>query len=173
MKSKISQMVIDADVAFNAGITEQPLSKNSREILQAILNDSNVNVVFCKELLNEWNKHQSRFSYGWRASMVSKKRTVFVKIADNFITALDEITHLTSNEMKAIRKDAHLIETALKSENFIISNDNISRNICCKIVDSYKELKNLCWAVPLHDSELLIKFIKDGGYLPKQFKIKQ
>jgi len=173
MKSKISQMVIDADVARSAGITEYPLSKNSREILLAILNDSNINIVFCQELLNEWKKHKSIVSTRWLTSMYARKRCKTIKIEDKFVTILNKITYLKSAEMKAIQKDAHLIETALKSDKFIISNDNISRNICCKIVDSYKEIENLCWALPSCDSKLLIKFIQDGDCLPESFKIRQ
>jgi len=60
MKIKCQSFVVDADVARAAGLSEHPVSKGARSVLQAILN-SDARAVFCPKLKEEWKQHKFYF----------------------------------------------------------------------------------------------------------------
>ncbi len=104
MKIKCESFVIDADVARAAGMSEHPVSKGARDVLQAILN-SDARAVFCPTLRDEWKKHQSIFATRWQSSMTAKKKIDRITVTSNITEAID--LSAISDAQKAIAKKMH------------------------------------------------------------------
>jgi hypothetical protein len=66
---KPKRLVVDALLAGRS-------SRETREALQVLLNETGHRAVFDPKLAKEWSDHETRFSYRWRASMRSRRRIV-------------------------------------------------------------------------------------------------
>lgn len=170
MKFTASTIVVDADIAFSAGGSDHPTSKNSRILLQTIIS-TNLSVVFCKTLSAEWRKHASPFASIWLSSMVAKKRLVRID-PENVIQPDIENAGLSETDTTVALKDAHVINNALKTDRFITSNDKTARRIYLEISKCSGKLNQVSWAVPMDDCENLERIFKDGGYIPPEWLLK-
>nr|WP_314860783.1 hypothetical protein [uncultured Undibacterium sp.] len=163
MKFNSKDIVIDADIARSSGVTEHPISRNSRVVLQAIIN-SDLKVVFCSALLDEWKKHKSRFATQWLSSMVAKKR--FIIVSPPMITRNEIDNAQIKEDMRDIaRKDAHIIDIAISCSKLIASNDSTARNVFCEIALNSKIFDDLFWIVPRDDADLFEKTILERDYM--------
>ncbi|MYN47437.1 hypothetical protein GTP23_20540 [Pseudoduganella sp. FT93W] len=170
MKFNPSHAVVDADVARASGGSDHPISKSSREVLLGIKN-CNIEVVFCPILLSEWKKHKSLFATQWLSSMVAKKK--FRVIPSNAITTHEiEKAGLSEVDKGVALKDAHVVDIALSTGNFIASNDKTARSVFSNIANVSPLLQDLIWIVPSEDSEKLIAVFSEGGYTPKSWLIR-
>lgn len=152
--------IIDADIAHSAGLSIKPISKQSREVLQTIL-DSKHKVLFCKELRQEWKKHSSLFSAKWLSSMTARKLVCYVTPVEQTEEKI-ESSELTDKQIAAALKDKHIINIALSVESLIASNDTTARKIYHLISLKHRNLRNLVWACPRDNCDTLLEFIKDG-----------
>ena len=74
-KSASRALVIDACIAQSAGETEDPVSKACRAFLIAT-RDICHRVVMTNDVVAEWKKHRSKFSWIWWRSMVARRKVV-------------------------------------------------------------------------------------------------
>src|SRR5262245_32848483 len=77
MTAKSSRrMVIDASVARASGGrgAVSPTSNNCSDFLQTVLVVCH-QIVLTTEILEEWQKHKSRFASRWLASMLARKKS--------------------------------------------------------------------------------------------------
>lgn len=170
MKFEAQRIVVDADVARSAGLTEHPVSKNSREVLQSILN-SQLSVSFCKTLSDEWRKHASIFAKRWLTTMIAKKKWSLITPHD--LVQNDIInSNLTDGEKAAAIKDAHVINNAIQTDKFIASNDKIARGIYSKISQTTNNLNDVTWAIPAEHGTDIQRVFSDGGFIPNEWNIK-
>lgn len=165
MKFNPTHAVVDADVARASGVSEHPVSKSAREVLLGI-KDFNIHVAFCPILMAEWKKHRSLFATKWLASMVAKKKFHLIDSRD---VAAAEVRKSALNEvdMGVALKDAHVVDIALSTGNFIASNDKTARAAFALVANQSLLLRDLVWIVPLDNSEELIEIFDAGGYTPK------
>lgn len=162
VRNKPMNVVVDADVARSAGTSEYPVSKHSRELLQALI-QSEHKVAFCPALTSEWRRHASKFSIMWLAAMTARKKIIRSNQTE---TITPEIIRLCATE-KATNialKDIHLIDLALAESNFLASNDVVARKVFLAVAAHHTPLKQIMWVVPVNDGETVVEFLKNGGY---------
>lgn len=166
--SNYLSLIVDADIARSSGMTEHPVSRNSRESLEFIINND-LKLAMCPEILNEWKKHRSLFAKKWLASMYAKKRVIPIKPLSE---AREKINNagITPKEHSIALKDAHLIDAALHVDKVILSNDDNAREVFCKVSEKYKELQSIRWFnVVNHSAEAQDCLLKKQNLTPQQF----
>jgi hypothetical protein len=167
MKFNPSHAVVDADIARASGVSEHPVSKSARDVMIGI-KEFGIGVAFCPILLDEWKKHRSVFATKWLATMIAKKK--FHLIASANVSAHEvEKTALTENQRNIALKDAHVVDIAISTGNFIASNDKNARAIFAIVAANSLLLKELIWVIPLDCSVELSTILSDGGYTPKSW----
>lgn len=166
--SNILSLVVDADIARSSGMTDHPVSRNSRESLEFIINND-LKLAMCPELLSEWRKHRSMFAKKWLASMYAKRKVVMIKPISEAKIKVDNSV-ITPKENSIASKDAHLIDAALFADKVILSNDDNARKVFCKISENYKELKSIRWFnVIKHSTEAHDCILKKQNQTPQHF----
>jgi hypothetical protein len=161
-RKKGRMVVIDADVARSAGETENQISRSCRNFLKLILENSHI-IVTTDRLNAEWEMHQSNYFRKWKVIMVSRKlfKKIIIDENDGFednITALN----LIKNKEDIALKDIHLIEAAIKAENFIASRDDTARNVFCEISDLLRVIRKIVWMNPVAIKNDQIEWLKAG-----------
>lgn len=167
MKFNPSYAVVDADIARASGFSEHPVSKSARQLLIGI-KECDIGIAFCPILLDEWKKHRSIFATKWLASMVAKKRFHLVK-STNLSAQEVEKTALTEIQKKIALKDAHVVDIAISTGNFIASNDKTARAVFAIVASNSSLLKELIWVIPTDYSNELTDIFTTGGYTPKSW----
>lgn len=146
-KAKSRLLVIDACVARSAGETEHPVSKACRECLLEVLRICH-RVAVTEPILNEWNKHMSRFSRKWRCSMAARKKPL-KSISPKSVDIV--MSGLSSKQIEAVEKDRCLIEAAMAADHVIVTRDNALRDILSKSLYNEKFLNKIKWIDPVAD----------------------
>lgn len=170
MKIKCQSFVVDADVARAAGLSEHPVSKGARDVLQAILN-SDARAVFCPMLREEWKKHQSIFATRWQSSMTAKKKIDRITVTSNVSENID--LSAISDAQKAIaKKDAHVVDAALSVRSIIASNDIRARAVFKILGRVTGDIGELMWVSPTSEGERILELISSSGYVPNEWFLK-
>lgn len=74
-------VVVDANIGASSGtVSQAPQSKISREFLEYIKDQTNIHVLMCSKMRDEWSRNSSRFGKSWLVSMRSKGRISNVEI---------------------------------------------------------------------------------------------
>jgi len=159
MAAASKRLVIDASVAAAAGLTIKPASRRCREFLLAVLKISH-RLAMTPPLATEWDAHQSLFAARWRADMRSRGKTVSLTIVPN--EGLRSQVPATA----AIRKDLHLIEAALATDNIVISLDD---SACASFrVDAAKEV---VWVNPVAEGGHALYWLNKGAGNVEEWKL--
>ena len=157
MRSKDSkQLVVNASVARAAGGVEATasVSINCTEFLETFRDKCPHHVVMTPELSKEWNTHQSNFAATWRTSMIARKRFDYIKPSVNRgLHDKIEQTATHENEIEGMRKDFHLLEAALTTDQTIISLDETVRQCFAQAAQRVGEIQNIVWVNPDHKEE--------------------
>lgn len=172
MPSPKPRIVIDASIARAAGdASMHPVSKNCREILQAIDNGKII-IITANELTEEWKKHQSRYFKTWLVSMVAKRRFEYISesIRDDIFR-----TCITSNAENqkcadAMEKDAHLIEIALQAGKRVVALDEIVRALFKEMSNHHHPVKEIMWANPTQENDSTHEWALKGAPIEKSRK---
>lgn len=144
-------LVIDASVLRSAG-ERTGHSAHCTRVLNSILEICH-RAVICTEIQKEWNKHQSRMSSKWRASMNARKKLVKTDISVHQARLSEQIQNLaqvTTVQRSAMAKDVHLLAAAAHADHIIVSGDSAIKTLC----DTYLG-ESLEWLMTLEgDSEV-------------------
>ena len=167
MSKIIISFIIDADIARSSGFSEHPVSSGSRKLLEN-LKQSNHKAAMCPKLMEEWRIHKSLFSAKWLASMVAKKRIVFIKPAKKINNFIEKNIEFCKDKEIAL-KDSHLVDAALAVDKVIASNDNKARNAFCNLSNKNVEIETVSWFNPVTDSAFIYEFFISGGFIPKKY----
>lgn len=168
MSKKIIFVVIDADVAKSAGLTEHPISSSSRIFLQN-MKENGHKAVMCKKLLHEWNKHNSKFAKTWLSSMFAKKLVLIVE-PNQQVAKLIESSDLKAKEKNIAQKDVHLVDAALTNDDKVISsNDITARDVFGNITKLNKSIADIAWFSPTLHNEFLCRYLKKRCSIPKTY----
>ena len=159
-------LVVDASVLRASGSTEAiyPAAANCREMLQIIL-DVCHRTAATAAILEEWNRHQSRFARKWRNSMYARGKVVSVPTAEcsDVHTALKQSQDLLANEISAAEKDLHLVAAARSADRVIISPDNAALAIFRKLTPVTGAIADILWIDPVLDLDRLRLWLEADG----------
>lgn len=149
-KHKTCQLVIDASIARAAGPEDatHPTSAACRDFLLTMLKVCH-QLVYNRELKDEWDKHQSSFALKWRATMFARKKVIFVTQISHQESAAELAAYgKTEKEQAAILKDTHLIFAALVTDKRIASLDQTIRGYLNNVATLFGTIKQICWVNP-------------------------
>lgn len=130
MSKQSRLLAIDASVLRSAG-DKQGHSSHCAGLLNAVLEIPH-RAAFSAEIKAEWDKHQSRFSGKWRTSMVARKQLVRVNIEKrqhDLLARMDAHSALSEQHHAALKKDAHMLASALEADHVIVTGDQILKNL--------------------------------------------
>jgi predicted nuclease of predicted toxin-antitoxin system len=130
--SKQSRLfVVDASILYGAG-EKEGYSAVCMSLLNAILTICH-RAVITKDILQEWNKHQSNLAKKWRASMVGQRKLVKLDQVDrNFFD--DQVTENVPagdiNKKRELLKDTHLLAAAYAADKLLLTADVKLYSLC-------------------------------------------
>ena len=139
-------------------------SKASRDCLKSISEQGHL-LVLSPELIDEWNKHQSRFARRWRVEMTSRDlvRDIPSPVDSNLRTRLQStVENQDPGVWKAMEKDCLLIEAALATGKIVLSFDEKVRGHFERSSKDVAELHSIMWANPSHPAEGVVTWILAG-----------
>ena len=164
-------IIIDADIARSSGLSIHPVSSGSRALLETVAKNGHAAAI-CPTLMAEWKKHRSLFATKWLASMIAKKKVIFIKPEQQIIVEIE--AHLNDLKKKSIaEKDSHLIDAALASDKIIASNDDVARNVFCELSVSCGNIKKIKWFNAVSDRDFVNNYLSSDCFVPEQYYILQ
>ncbi len=157
------RLVIDANIAQSAGSSNDPESLNSRECLNAVLEHEHI-AVFGQPLRDEWREHSSLHSRRWWRSMMARKRVEFQDGAEFAVHLESSCACLEHDRWKQdLRKDFHLVQSALASGQTILSNEREFPKYVSIACVTVRILSGLYYANPSLEGESCIQWIQAGA----------
>ena len=157
MRSRdLKRLVVNASVALAAGGKGAIASVSIKctEFLETFRDECPHHIVMTPELSEEWDAHQSNFAARWLKSMIARKRFDYITPPQD--TALsDKIDATTTRErdIAALRKDFHLLQAALATDQTIISLDETIRQLFKQASQQVSEIRNIIWVNPDKSTE--------------------
>jgi hypothetical protein len=157
------KLVIDANIAQSAGSSDVPMSLYSRECLNAVRECEHV-AVFSRQLLDEWGEHASHISRQWWRSMAARRRIDYTE-GDEFAPHLGPACASLKQDRwrDALRKDFHLVQSALATGQLILSNEKDLPQFVALACRAVKALLQLHYANPAVEGDACILWIKAGA----------
>ena len=152
----LKRLVVNASVARAAGGegATASVSINCTVFLETFRDESPNHVVMTSELSEEWDKHQSNFAATWLRSMIARKRFAYLKPAQNTVL-YDAIERTATGErdLEALRKDFHLLQAALATDQTVISRDETIRRLFTHASRQVGEIRHVIWVNPDRTTE--------------------
>lgn len=157
------KLVIDANIASSAGAAPAPVSLHSRHCLEVIRRDEHI-AVFNSQLRREWKNHASLIAKQWQVAMQQRRRIIDVE-GDEFAYLSDPASACLAEAAWgiALRKDFHLVQSALGADQLILSNENALPTYLRRSCESVPELRNLYFGNPEREGTDCIGWIKAGA----------
>ena len=166
--SDMKRIIVNASVARAAGGegATASISINCTEFLETFQDECSHHVVMTFELSEEWDAHQSNFAAKWLKSMIARKRFVYVKpLQDDSLQEEIETTATQEKDIKAIRKDFHLLHAALATDKAVVSLDETIRTLFAQASQQVGEMQqDIVWVNPGRTAaEQPIEWLKNGA----------
>jgi hypothetical protein len=129
-------------------------------------------VVMSPPIREEWNRHVSRFTKTWLASMVARRLLVRVPgDEDRELRAQLEACVARSGGddaaregvNRAMQKDAHLIEAASRSDRCVAATDDRVRGHFSECSGIAVALAEVQWVNPANEEENAISWVRSGA----------
>jgi hypothetical protein len=167
MAKKIAskRLVIDASIARAAGGRENPTSQRCTSFL-TIVRDEGHRMVMTPDIYKEWQKHEARFAYRWRTSMVAQKQMAHFRteaVFDQYLRDRIDQTPTTDKDRREMLKDVHLLEAAIATDRIVTSLNERDRNRFASICDDVPQIRDVVWANPDKPEEQCIGWLKSGA----------
>lgn len=158
------RLVIDASVARTSGRMATHLrAKYCRDFLNEVSSHSH-RVVMTPEIIDEWKRRQSPFASRWRVSMDARKKVCRVDPPeDEELRNKIERTATSEKEIDAMRKDFHLLDAALATDQFIISLDETVRGCFARATQRVGEIRRIVWVNPDRTEEEPVAWLQNGA----------
>lgn len=156
------RLVIDASVAQASGEAGDT-AQRCRRFLEEVRSICH-RIVLTPEVEEEWKRHQTRYARRWLRSMVARKKLVSVggQVDATLQQGVAE-TARTHREEEALRKDLHLIEAALATDQTVVSLDEEARGLFAEAAKSVGQLRNIVWVNPDRLDEEPIEWLGQGA----------
>ncbi len=149
------RLVIDTDVVRSSGREEatDPRAVNCRDFLKEV-RSLNYRVVATREINAEWKRHRSGFAHEWKVSMYARRRIVDLDPPE-YEELRDKVTSTTDDDddIEAMKKDFHLLQAALATDQTIISLDETIRGLLKQVSQQVGEIRNIIWLNPDRTAE--------------------
>jgi hypothetical protein len=157
------RLVIDTNIARSVSETTNPTSINCRNFLEK-MRDLEFRLVISQELLEEWNRHRSRFFLRWLSQMFARKLQVQVNDVEND-TLRSQIEKHASSEKDAeeMLKDVLLLEAALVTDKTVVSMNEIDRKRFAEICEHIALIRDVVWANPDITDEKCLEWLEEGA----------
>lgn len=161
------RLVVDASVAGAAGgkTATAPTSIDCREFLNTLRKETTCAVVMPSKLKDEWERHRSVFASQWLAAMVSRRRVVFddVLVSSRLRREIERAVTPTPGELKALRKDFHLIEAAIATDRTVASLDETVRGLFRTAAATVAAIEKVVWVNPSRTTENPLVWLRGGA----------
>ncbi len=157
------RLVIDANIAHSAGSSNVPDSRYSRECLNAVLEHDHV-AVFGRPLREEWKEHSSLHAKRWWKSMTARKRIEFLDGEEFAFLQERACACLKQDRWKDdLRKDFHLVQSALASGRTILSNERNLPKYLAIACSEVQVLSTLYYANPALEGKPCMQWLRTGA----------
>ncbi len=160
------RLVIDASVAGAAGgkTATAPTSTNCRDFLRVVRDERYV-VIMSSQLSREWDDHKSLFARTWLTAMTTRGDVIFldIKASNRLRREIERAIAPRAAELRAMRKDFHLLEAALATDQNVVSLDEIVRALFDRAAVSVVVLKNIVWVNPDKATEEPIAWLEKNA----------
>jgi hypothetical protein len=161
-RSFSKRLVIDADVAAQAGRKGDPISAACRQTLIESLTICH-RAVMTAEIRGEWDRHQTMFAKIWLASMKSRRKLVERDVVpDKSLRAALAREAVSRYQEALMEKDIHLIESAAASDHVVVSRDEKARAAFNRHATALG-ITNLVWVNPTRPTDGCIQWLRAGA----------
>lgn len=158
--------MVDASVASAAGgkTATAPISKDCRDFLETLRKETEHWIVLPPTLRDEWDKHRSNFAATWLVSMTSRRRVISDEVTPSGRMRRGiEKAAANQRDLRALRKDFHLVEAAIASDRTVISLDEIVRQLFKAAAKSVAAIQKVVWVNPAVRTEQPAAWLKKGA----------
>jgi len=157
--------VIDASIAHSAGGIDivHPVGRQCREFLERVRGICH-RMAWGPKIEEEWNRHLSTFSATWLATMnnLRKLRWVDDSPSEELIQSIEQASR-EAGVIEIMRKDAHLLTAALRTDARITALDDAARNHFGRCLKGNLGIAALIWVNPLNAAEDAIDWLDRGA----------
>lgn len=158
-------LVVDASVARAAGKLEaqHPTGIVCRDFLMTVRGVCH-RIAWNQSIKAEWDRHRSGFAADWLVSMMNLKKLRPVR--DDPLEELRAAIENCSGEASIatiMRKDAHLIESALATDFRVASLDDVARGHFARLVCSFHQLRRVIWVNPGSQEQGAVEWLELGA----------
>jgi hypothetical protein len=167
------RLVIDADVLRSAGEenAQHPRSMICRDFLIAVRSICH-HAALSTDLEREWEKHSSRFSRKWYASMESRKKIQHLPDdSQHDFTEMLQDEGLTLKQRRAVMKDLHLVEAAMFTDSIVVSLDKEAVELMQQVLCCDAPFRKLCWINPESDPVQVHEWLQNGAKAEKRWRL--
>ncbi|MGH9343963.1 MAG: hypothetical protein ACRD19_09410 [Terriglobia bacterium] len=167
------QLVVDVNLVYASGDlkfnpTFDPVQSNSadrsRHCLQAIWEEEHI-AVFSSSLREEWNRHarHNKYVQKWLERMAVKGR-ILEEDGERFANLASPASACLATEAQgAMKKDFHLVQSALASGQLVLSNEARFPQHVAVACGAVEELLRLHYGNPAVEGESCRLWIKAGA----------
>jgi hypothetical protein len=172
-------LVIDADIVHSAGPAHTLDQRSSicRSVLDEI-QGADHSIVLSRALNREWMRHMSSYASDWLVAMQSSGRVIRLK--DDELPDLAEMLDRCAcadgpqNRLQAMRKDIHLLETALaeRAGKCVISGDERVRTYLLVHTACDRRIAVVVWVNPTIEEHHCLDWLKAGAKNERQRQLR-
>lgn len=157
------RLVIDANIAQAAGSSEIPSSRYCRICLDVVLSGGHA-AVFSAVLREEWRNHAGLHAKRWWRSMAARRKIEFLE-GGEFAMHLDRASFCleVTRDREALRKDFHLVCSALAADQIILSNEMDFPRYVALACRKVQVLTTLYYANPAREGGPCIRWVQSGA----------
>ncbi len=157
------RIVVDTNVARSASETTFPQSVACRQILDTMLKVCH-RIVLSPSQKAEWQRHQSRYTLRWLASMTAKgKGHVLPDDPDSGLwEAIDRLAPPDLSREELL-KDVYLLESALATDSIILSLEKRAAGYYRPLTEPLPQIGVIAWVSPLEPVDDCRKWLEKGA----------
>ncbi|HEV3468830.1 MAG TPA: hypothetical protein VG148_05885 [Pyrinomonadaceae bacterium] len=158
--------MVDASVAGAAGgkTATALVSKDCRAFLEALRRETECCIVLPPGLRDEWDRHRSGFAATWLVSMTSRRRVIPDEVPPSRRMRREvEKAAANQRDLKALRKDFHLVEAAVATDRTVVSLDEVVRRLFKAAAQSVAAIKKVVWVNPSIAAEQPVRWLRNGA----------
>jgi hypothetical protein len=126
-------------------------------------------MVLTPSLVDEWRRHQSKYTREWRKSMHARRQIRMLDDRANAGLRERSLRRDVEEPLRQIRlKDLPLIEAALRTDNIVVSLDERARTAF-----QLQELNAITWANPVRERERIRTWLESGAEPVDEWRLGQ
>lgn len=157
------RIVVDTNVARSASETSFPQSVACRQVLETILTVCH-RVVLSPSQKAEWQRHQSRYTLRWLASMTARgKQFLLPEDPDTGLREAIDRAAPVEWSREELFKDVYLLESALATDGIVVSLEKRAAKHYRPLVAAVPQIGPIAWVHPLEPPDQCRKWLTEGA----------